>query len=236
MQVSSVRQSSLVSAVVQRLRDFIEERGLTAGDRLPSEGELLGQLQVSRSVLREAVGRLETIGLIMVRRGQGMFVADPDSLSSCVNLVRSAMTISPRDLIQFSEFRTALECWAVRRAAELSRPEDVAELELLCEQMDRSDQSYAETIRYDFAFHRKIFEMTGNELMATIVSVLQQFIMAIMLQTTPRPRDRQRSRRLHLAIVNAIQLKDPQAAEKAMQNHMRWHRKRLTERHEGQSD
>lgn len=88
MQIQSAQQNSLVSAVVDRLRNYIEVKKLSAGERLPTESVLLDQLQVSRSVLREAVGRLETIGLVSVRCGQGMFVGDPDTLSSCINLVR----------------------------------------------------------------------------------------------------------------------------------------------------
>ena len=127
--IRSARKGSLVSTVVERLRQFVEEKKLQSGDRLPTEAELLKQFGVSRTVLREAVGRLETIGLVAVRHGQGMFVGDPDTLAGCLSLLRSAMAISPRDLTQFAEFRTALECHTARRSAELASPEDVAQLE-----------------------------------------------------------------------------------------------------------
>jgi GntR family transcriptional regulator, transcriptional repressor for pyruvate dehydrogenase complex len=220
MQIGSAQQNSLVSAVVDRLRNYIEAKKLSAGERLPTEAVLLEQLHVSRSVLREAVGRLETIGLVSVRRGQGMFVGDPDTLSSCVNLVRSAMTMCPRDLTQFFEFRSALECWTARRAAEVAQPEDISELESLCEQMDRQDQSYEDTIQADFAFHRKLFEIAGNQLMFAVSTVLQQWTLAGMLQTTPKPRDYAASRRLHRAILKGVRDGDPDAAEKAMLKHM----------------
>lgn len=232
MILRSAQQSSLVSRVADGLRHYIEERRLSAGDRLPTEAVLLEQLQVSRSVLREAVSRLETIGLVSVRRGQGMFVGDPDTLSSCVNLVRSAMTMCARDLSQFFEFRAALECWTVRRAAELARPEDVQELEALCEQMDRTDQSYEATIRADFAFHRKLFEIAGNQLTLAVTLVLQQWTLTGMLQTTPKPRDYAASRRLHRAILKGVRDGDPDAAEKAMQKHMESVRT-SAERHHG---
>lgn len=220
MKVRPSQQSSLVSATVDRLRHYIEEKKLGAGDRLPTEVELLDQFNVSRSVLREAIGRLETIGLVTVRHGQGMFVGDPDTLSSCVHLVRSAMAMCPRDLTQFFEFRSALECWAARRAAELATSDEVKALESLCEQMDRRDQSYEETIQADFAFHRKLFEIAGNQLMLSVTSVLQQWTLAGMLQTTPKPRDYPASRRLHRAILKGVRDRDPDAAEAAMHKHM----------------
>ena len=73
---------------------------------------------VSRTVLREAISRLEAIGLLTVRRGRGMFIGDRHSLANCVRLVRSAMAITPGDLVQFTEFRRAVECYAAQRAAQ----------------------------------------------------------------------------------------------------------------------
>jgi GntR family transcriptional regulator, transcriptional repressor for pyruvate dehydrogenase complex len=220
MKLDAVQPYSMVSDVADRLRLYIEKNKLRAGERLPTEAVLVEQLQVSRSVLREAVRSLETIGLVSVRRGQGMYVGDADTLASCVNLVRSAMTMCTRDLSQFLEFRAAIECWTVRRAAERARPDDIKELTELCEQMDRSDQSYEATIQADFAFHRKLFEIAGNQLISAINLVLQQWTLTGMLQTTAKPRNHAASRRVHRAILNGVCDNDPDEAEKAMQRHM----------------
>ena len=229
MAIRSARKGSLVSTVVERLRQHIERTKLKSGDRLPTEADLLEQLGVSRTVLREAIGRLETIGLVTVRHGQGMFVGDPDTLAGCLNMLRSAITISPRDLTQFLEFRTALECYAARRAAELARPEQIARLEALCDLMEQPDVPYEEAIQDDFAFHLNLAEVTGNPLLVNILKVLQQFILAGMLQTTPNPRDRSVSRRLHRTILRAIKANDPEAAEDAMREHMRYTGERIAD-------
>jgi GntR family transcriptional repressor for pyruvate dehydrogenase complex len=227
--METLRRSSLVAEVVTLLRDVIESRGLAPGDRLPTEAELVASLEVSRPVLREAVSQLETLGLIRVRRGLGMFVGDRDSLAGCLKLVRSAMAITPRDLTQFADLRSALEHHGARRAAELATGDEVAELQALCDAMDRRDLPYDEAIRIDFAFHRRLVEITGNELMVNVMSVLQEFIVEAMLQTTPQPRDRSVSRRLHRAIVEAVRRGDPDAAERAMREHMEVTRARLEE-------
>jgi GntR family transcriptional repressor for pyruvate dehydrogenase complex len=222
-----LRRTSLVGEVVTRLREAIERRGLRPGDRLPTEAELVTSLEVSRPVLREAISQLEILGLVQVRRGRGMFVGDRDSLAGCLKLVRSAIAVTPRDLTRLSELRGALEHHAARRAAELAREEDVVALEELCDAMDRPDLPYEEAIAIDFAFHRKLMEIGGNELMVNVMSVLQEFIVEAMLQTTPRPRDRAVSRRLHRAIVDAVGRADPDAAEAAMREHMRVTSERL---------
>jgi GntR family transcriptional repressor for pyruvate dehydrogenase complex len=220
MSFEPISQVSLVDRVVERIRNVIDQGHYQAGDRLPTEFELSEKLQVSRSVLREAVSRLETLGVLEVRRGRGMFVGSRGSLANCVNLVKSAMTISPKDLRQFAELRRGIEIQAARLAALRASPADIAELEALCEQMDREGVEYLESIQADCAFHRKLVEITGNELMKNVMEVVHDFLFAGMVQTTPRPRNLTRSRQYHQAILDAVKAKDPDAAEQAMTIHM----------------
>jgi GntR family transcriptional repressor for pyruvate dehydrogenase complex len=220
MRVEPIVRQSLVELVVERVQDLIQREKLQAGDRLPGEMELIRQLDVSRPVLREAIGRMESLGLIAVQRGRGTFVADRNGLAGCARLARSALAISPKDLVKFAELRWVIECFAARRAAEAASEEDVRELERLQRQMDSRDRDYEEAIRLDFQFHRKLIDLTGNELMQNLMEVIHEFVMAGMVHTTPKPRNRAVSRRFHRAILDAIRAADPQAAEAAMRAHM----------------
>jgi GntR family transcriptional repressor for pyruvate dehydrogenase complex len=214
-----VRQS-LVDTAVARIREVIEQGQLKAGDRLPTEAELSAQLGVSRTVVREAVSQLESLGMLSVQRGRGMFVGTGSGLSGCVKLLRSALALSAKELVQFTEFREAVECYAARRAAESATPDDLAELEALCEAIDRPGTDDLEAMRLDFRFHRRLMALSGNELMCSVLEVLQEFVLAAMVRTTPMPRDRNQSRGRHLAIVRAVRTGDPDAAEKAMRAHL----------------
>ncbi|OAI41525.1 hypothetical protein AYO40_00390 [Planctomycetaceae bacterium SCGC AG-212-D15] len=220
MNVQPVTRQSLADVVVEHLRLLIENENLKAGDRLPGELQLVRQLRVSRPVLREALGRLETLGLIQMQCGRGIFVADRNALASCAQLLRSAMTISPKDLLKYAEVRWGLECYAARRAAEMATPEDLAELEQLLDQMDDPRREYLEALRLDLSFHRKLIDLTGNEMMQNVMEVIHEFVIAGMMHTTPRPRDRSWSRPLHRAILDAIRSANPDAAEAAMRAHM----------------
>jgi GntR family transcriptional repressor for pyruvate dehydrogenase complex len=220
MNVEPIVRQSLADVVVTRLRDLIATENLKAGDRLPGEMELVKQLKVSRPVLREALGRLETLGLIKVQRGRGIFVADRDSLGNCARLLHSALAVSPKDLLKYAEVRWGIECYAARRAAELATAEDIAELERLLEQLDQPGRDYMETIRLDFQFHRKLIDLTGNEVMQNLMEIIHEFVIAGMLHTTPQPRDRSWSQPLHRAILDAIRSANPDAAEAAMREHM----------------
>jgi DNA-binding FadR family transcriptional regulator len=220
LKIQPIRRQSLVDTVVARIRGIIELGHLQAGDRLPTETELSEQLGVSRTVVREAVSQLESLGLLSVRRGRGMFVGDGNSLIRCMQMLRSALALSPKELVQVTEFRKAIECYAARCAAERATSDDLAELATLCDDMDREEREYVEAMRLDFQFHRRLMAITENPLMCSVLEVIQEFILAAMVQTTPKPRDRAQSHRRHLAIVQAIRDRDPDAAEIAMENHM----------------
>jgi len=224
------RGASLVDTVVDQVQHLIADGHLESGDRLPKEDELVEQMGVSRTVLREALSRLEATGLVTIQRGRGMFVADASGVASCARLIRNAMTLTGKDLGQFMEFRRIIECQAARRAAELARPEDLAELEALCLEMNRPDQDFLESVRLDFQFHLKIVEISGNQLMHGALGVIQEFIMTSMVKTTPNPRDYDRSRKIHLEIIDAIRSGDPDVAEAAARAHMDLNDRSLKER------
>jgi GntR family transcriptional repressor for pyruvate dehydrogenase complex len=224
------RGASLVDNVVEQVQLLIANGHLASGDRLPKEEELGTKLGVSRTVLREALSRLEATGLVTIQRGKGMFVSDPSGVASCARLVRNAMTLTGKDLSQFMEFRRIIECQAARRAAELAKPEDLAELERLVLDMNREDQDYIESVRIDFRFHLKIVEISGNELMHSALRVIQEFIMTTMVKTTPNPRDHDQSRRYHMEVVDAIRTGNPDVAERAARAHMELSERSLRER------
>jgi DNA-binding FadR family transcriptional regulator len=215
--------------VVERLRRIIEENGLSAGDRLPTEAQLIAELGVSRTVLREAIGRLETIGLIDVRHGQGMFVGARDGLASCAQLARSAMAITHQDQRHFADLRCALEYHAVREAARQAKPEHLAELQALLHKIACEDQTFDQAMEVDFTFHRKLFEMAGNPLTLNLIAMLQEFVLASMKKVSQRPRDHKGAYRVHRPIFEAVRQGDPDAAETAMRKHMAYYTARMAE-------
>ncbi len=221
MQSVSLRRRSLVDEVVDNLSQFIEQSGLDFGERLPTEAQLVKQLGVSRNALREAVRRLETVGLVQVLHGQGMYVGGRDGLAGCTKLFRSAMSMSGRNLTEAAELRCVLEQHTVRRAAELATPAQIAELRVALDRMGRNDQSIEEAVRADFEFHRKIAEVTGNQLMLSLMTILEELLLLVMSIATEKPRDFRQNQELHIPIWESLRDGDPAAAEQAMREHMR---------------
>lgn len=206
--------------VVERLATVIKERRLSAGERLPGEHELVEQMKVSRPILREALARLQSMGLVDIHRGRGTFVGSATSLANCVRLLRSAVTISPQELQSYAELRSAIEVQAVRQVAERATDDDIAELAALLKRLDNDDLPYPEALELEFAFHRKLIDIAGNPLMQNMMEVIYEFVLTQMVRTTPSQRENTLGRRLHKAILRSVREHDSDAAAEAMQQHM----------------
>ena len=140
-----------------------------------------------------------------------------DTVRSCALLLRSTMTISISNLIEFTEFRRAIEGYAARQAAINATDSELAELNALAMAIDEADISREESLQRDSAFHLRLMEIGGNRLMASILESLLDFLQASMHSTTATPRDVETSRQLHAAIMDGLLRRDPAAAETAME-------------------
>ncbi|HBJ36210.1 MAG TPA: hypothetical protein DDZ51_15960 [Planctomycetaceae bacterium] len=220
MQIEAIERQTTADLVVERIAGVIKERSLAAGERLPGEHELVEQLKVSRPVLREALARLQSMGLVDIQRGRGTFVGNATSLANCVRLLRSAVTISPQELLSYAQLRSAVEVQAARQAAELASDDDIAELAALLKRLDDPDLPYPAALEIDFRFHRKLLDMAGNPLMKNLMEVIYEFVLTQMVRTTPSQRQNTSVRKLHKAIFNAVRKRDPDAAATAMHHHM----------------
>jgi GntR family transcriptional repressor for pyruvate dehydrogenase complex len=217
--LESIRRHSLVSEVVALIREVVGAQGLQPGDRLPTEGDLVRSLEVSRPVLREAISQLEGLGLIRVRRGVGMFVGDRDSLATTLKLVGTAVAVAPRELTQLADLQSALDHHGARRAAERATDADIAALSALCDELEKPNTPPEDSIGVGPRFQRALTEVSGNEVTLNVVSVLQHFLAAQSSSATPGPRDRAVSRRLRRSVLEALRGGAQDAAEAAMREH-----------------
>ena len=221
MQIDAIEPpQTTADLVVERIVSVIKAGKLAAGARLPGEHELVEQLKVSRPVLREALARLQSMGLVDIQRGRGTFVGNANSLANCVRLLRSAVTISPQELRSYAELRSAIEVQAARLAAERATEADIADLSAVLKRLDNDDLPYPVALELDFAFHRKLIDIAGNPLMLNMIEVIYEFVLTQMARTTPSPKGNTVGRKLHKAILRAIRERDPDRAADAMQQHM----------------
>lgn len=209
--------------VAQQLAAEIAEGRLAPGDRLPTEAQLVAQFRVSRTVVREALSRLKSLGLVASRQGSGVFVHPQ---AACAPLRFDVGAGASRDaVLQMVEVRRALEAEAAELAARRRSPAQVEALRRTLEALDSAVAAGQDGVDEDVRFHRAIAEATANPFLMGTLDYLARFQRGSTRVT--RANEARRGdfaaavRAEHHAILAAIAAGDPEAAREAARAHLR---------------
>jgi DNA-binding FadR family transcriptional regulator len=169
------RYPTLVTNVVDRLQQYLREAKLQEGDRLPSQEELATRLGVSRTVIREAVKGLETLGVVESRRGDGVFVASfnakPLANSMALGLQRYSVDQRLRYLFEAREqFEKNAMVLAVKRISE----DDRRRIEDILAQMRTWQGDNEGSLELDYQFHSVLLEASGNPIVAWFGEIIHE--------------------------------------------------------------
>ncbi len=212
----------LYQVVARRIAHLIEENRNTPGWHLPSERELSETLEVSRTVVREAVIALEMRGIVEVRGRSGIVVLPPQANQLSFDAVNTDIGAGPFELL---EARLALESSIAALAAERATRYDIMELEECIDRMQSETDAAAAYRKADREFHLIIANMTGNAIMLSMVDALlsQRDTSRMWLKVQEHihaPTMRALWIGDHFAIMTALKMRNPEAARQAMTRHI----------------
>lgn len=215
-------RGSLVEGAIEAIRSRIMQGELVAGDRLPPERALVGQLGVSRTVLREALSSLEALGLIETSTTRGRFVAVGGSSERSRTIVSAWLHQHAREILEVDEIRAALEAQAITSMSQWDAI-DAAQRgeELLREQtraVERSDAVGA--AEADAAFHRLLCSYSQNEALRLLVDGLIDSSLRGGYAVYSLPETAQRSLEQHRSIVDALADSNVARAAEHAREHM----------------
>ncbi|MEO3814951.1 FadR/GntR family transcriptional regulator [Sphaerisporangium sp. B11E5] len=161
---------SLTEQAIEHIRQLIKEGVLSPGARLPPEQELAVELGLSRNLLREAVRSLVTTRVLEVRRGDGTFVTSlkPELLLEGVGLAVEMMRGD--DLLEIMEVRRLFEPVATGLAATRITAAQLLVVESHLKAMIAAQDDVEALNHHDDAFHRAVFEATGNRSLFALLS------------------------------------------------------------------
>lgn len=210
-----IEKTRISDQVVVQLTNLILEGAFKPGEKLPPERELAAQLYINRTSLREALRRMETMGLIQVKPGYGVFVKNPDTSSGLdfvKFLIENGIGLDKNMIRSLAEIRRIFAKEIIHLAAERI---DKQGLERLQEIVDNyPDQATAERLsgEHDFAFFHEIARATGNKVFVFMLNTIREVIermSAVYLQVEGEPRI---AADLYAKIVEAFRAKDPERA------------------------
>ena len=211
----------LSDQVAQALSAEIRVGRFGVGDKLPTEAALAAQFAVSRTVVREAVSRLKSIGLVESRQGSGVFVIDAGF--SPLNF-DARLAASKQAVIQMVELRRALEAEVASLAAVRRTASDIKRLRFAVAALDKAVTAGGDGVEQDIDYHRAIANAAKNPFLISTLDYLRQFLQGATRVTRANEARRadfaSQVRDEHQAIVLAIVAGDATAARHAAAQHM----------------
>ena len=207
--------------VAERLGEWITERQLKPGDRLPSEPELAVHFGVARTVVREALSKLKTLGVIEVYQGKGAFVAElPIEL-----LFMRVRRLNPNEYGQnhLWELREILEVQAVELACQRRTREDLLMLEAAVRDANALD-SHGPSLGgiENERFHRTLAQAGHNPLLEQLIVELVNLSSPFLQRAhNSDPNRVVQSRAEHVLLFEAVRAGDSIRAGATMREHLR---------------
>ncbi|MCL4744142.1 MAG: FadR family transcriptional regulator [Burkholderiaceae bacterium] len=199
----------------------IAEGRYPVGSRLPSELDLAKQFGVSRPVLRQALARMRSEGLVVARQGAGNFVRRG---SESQRLGFGPLQNIP-DVQRCLEFRCCLESEAARRAAIAHDDEAIDSIALAISAMERAIATGSSAVEADYEFHLAIARAARNRFFVTTLEALRdqvQFGINLSRSFSSTPIHERLASVLaeHRDIYDAIRRGDSELAQRAVSQHI----------------
>lgn len=217
--LAPVLRQSLADDLAQRVKHLIQAEHYQPGDRLPAITEMARRFKVGHPTLREALKKLETLGVVEIRHGSGVYVGKNHNALLLSNPIFDG-ALSKKLLVDLIEARMAIELKSVALAA-------VHATDAHLEDMGRTLASAGEHIGDDAAlneanmtFHRQIALASGNTVLAQLLEVLSSLFQQEQRMILGIHGSRAKDHAEHLGILDALRQKDEALAVERMRAHL----------------
>jgi DNA-binding FadR family transcriptional regulator len=209
IKVEPAQRTPLADTVAGQLKTIIKSGRYKSGDQLPTEPELMQQLGVGRSTVREAVRILSNCGLVNVKQGLGTFVVLDEGLDEPLH--QRLKRANPTDL---REVRQLLEIKAAEKAALNRTQKDIIIMAALLKKRKSTaeKQEVMECIEVDVQFHIAVAEASKNEILADLYKTVAVQIKKMFASLSEDTTKFLAMQQLHEDLLQAIVDEDPQLA------------------------
>ena len=220
-----VKSRKISERIAQQIKSAILNGTIKLGDKLPPERELVQRFQVSRISVREALKGLEASGLLTIKPGSGVFVAEANSkpLSESFS---SILRIQKTSINELTEARIILEPNIASLASERMTTEDLLKLEQNIQETSKAIKSNSPSLTstQNIEFHSLMAESTHNTVisltMKTLLDVVKEMTIEITDNLPKRKEISSHAIDYHKKILKAFKEKDSQKVYELMLKHI----------------
>ncbi|UOY03353.1 FadR/GntR family transcriptional regulator [Blastococcus sp. PRF04-17] len=216
--VVPAKRQRLSEDVAEQITRYVIAHGLQPGDRLPTEPELVEQYEVSRTVVREAGRLLVERGLVDIRPGRGMVVADFDG-SSIARQYGLLLELKQGSFRQLMEMRLVLEVGVAEYAAQRRTSKDLERIQAALDSFATTDE-HDSSLEADLEFHTAIAHASHNPFFSHVVVPVNDYLRRAYQPSLGYEAARPQTLAEHEQIAQAIDSGDAARAGELMRRHL----------------
>lgn len=219
----SIQEARNTDVVINELQDLIKSGQLSHGDKLPSERSLMARFQVGRHAVREAISVLARDGYLEVKtRHRPIITYIPqEAVFDIVGSLIQHFLKEKDGYEQLFKSRTFIEASLVRHAALYARKEDIQTLRAALEENKAAIGNTVQFYLTDIKFHKVLYDIPRNPLFSMLHKAYITWLSRHWSRMV-RSADFDRiAYHAHEGIFNSIVERDPDAAEQALQDHLK---------------
>jgi GntR family transcriptional regulator, transcriptional repressor for pyruvate dehydrogenase complex len=217
--LAPVRRHNLADDLAQRIKEMIDAEGYASGERLPTIAAMAKRFGVGHPTLREALKKLETLGMVSVRHGSGVYIGSRTNPLFVSNPVLAG-TLSKKTLLDLVEARIPIELATVALAARNADDEDFERMEDLLRRAEAHLANDAVLSTTNMAFHEAIAVASGNSVLHQLLHVLSDVFRDEQHAIIDIYGSRQRDHDEHCGILEALREGDEELAVFRMRAHL----------------
>ena len=212
-------QRPLVSKLIQDyIRDYIVKNSLHPGDALPVQGQIAKDLGVSLGSVREAVRSLESLGLLEVRHGDGLYVRGMN-FDALLQILLYSVMLDPYALLDLLQVREMLEISTIPKVVQQIQEKDLETCRQILDDWHAELAAGSPGIEQDQLFHQALYKSVGNKLLASLVHIFWLAYRNAEERTIPVKSSRQSVLKYHFEIFEAVEARDVELAQRLIVEH-----------------
>lgn len=204
-------------AVFDVLSQRIRRGEWLPGERLPSISQLSKTMEVSTGSVREALRSLQSIGLVKIEHGRGVFVT---GWRPTTDLTAYFQNVNTGLIVALAETRRILEPELAALAAERGTISELTQIETLAQEMEQEAREGLDFVAPDVQFHRQIAQAARNPIMFRMMESINDLFLESRQLTSLEPGMTARAVRYHLLIAEALRDRNAPQARLLMLAHM----------------
>ena len=222
-----VRRKSVSEEVFNKILNQIIQGTWIPKSKLPSENELCKLLNVSRISVRAALDRLNALGVVETRHGEGSFVSC-NSTDLYMNLLLRKIVLDRIDLLQIMEYRKIIECGTIALVVENATTSDLSKLASIIDEMEEEKDNIVAFASKDFEFHTELANISRNQVIIKVMEILKLILRESVIDIVPIV-GTEVGIYYHRQILDVLIKRDKKLAEKFMGEHINMNIMRLKE-------